>query len=97
MNEPDPFVEQLKNRVDLMSEDQLLYLFIPEMLYIKKEAEECGEIERVIQIEQVLKYVGSKIELDNGKVFDLEKRAKFIIPTPDEIINGKTDKDVPNN
>jgi hypothetical protein len=98
-NEPDPFVEQLKDRVDLMTGDQLVYLFIPEMLAMKDIAESAGEHERCMQIDEVLRYVGSKMELDDFKVFDLGflKNPELKVPSPQEIIEGKSHKDIPNN
>jgi lipopolysaccharide biosynthesis protein len=94
--ELDPFIENLKNRVDTMSEDQIVYLFVPELLVMKEIAEDLNEIERVMQIDEVLNYVKTKVELDSFKVFDY-KNPKFKIPSPQQIIKGKTPPNIPNN
>lgn len=94
--ELDPFVETLKNRVDTMTEDQIIYLFVPELLVMKELAEEAHEIERVMQIELVLEYVKTKVELDNYKVFDFGK-PRLRVPSPDQIIKTKTPPNIPNN
>jgi hypothetical protein len=95
--EPDPYIETLKDRVDSMTGDQLIYLFVPEMLAMKELAEMDKEIERVIQIEEVLAYVRTKVELDSFSVYDDIERVRYIVPSPEDIINGKTKGDIPNN
>ena len=92
----DKFVSQMNKQVDRMTADQITYLFIPEMLHLKDVAIQRGDKEMELGILQVLKYVKTKVELDNFKVFDETKNPKFKIPTPAEIINGISPAGIPN-
>ena len=87
----------MKNRVDLRTGDQIIYLFVPEMLAMKDEAERKDNVIRIFEIDQILSYVRTKVELDNFKVFDEFKNTKLIIPEPSEIIEGRSPKGIPNN
>ena len=99
MEEKDSFIEGLKNRVDLMSDDHLVYLFVPEMLDRRNEAYLNADYEMADKYSAVLEYVGSKINIEIYDInnFDFVQHPTRIVPTPDEIINQKPAKDVPNN
>lgn len=91
------FVKQMRDRIDRMTEDQIIYLLLPEMLHFKGVAEEAGDKDRLDDCQQVLDYIKQKVELDNFQVTDVFGNAKFKVPSPSEIVNKKSPSDVPNN
>jgi hypothetical protein len=95
----DSFIDGLKNRVDQMSDDNLIYLFVPEMLDRRNEALLVADYEKADQYSEVLTYVGSKINIEiyNIDNFDFIQHPTRIVPTPEEIINQKPAKNIPNN
>jgi hypothetical protein len=90
----DSFIRQMKGRVDLMTPDHIIYLFIPEMLYLKDIAVGRGDKKMEEGITEILKYVSEKVELDQFKCFDIPK---LVVPSPTAIINGTSPKHIPNN
>ncbi len=99
MDEKNSFVDGLKNRVDQMSDDHLVYLFVPEILDRRNEAILAANYDRADQYSEVLKYVGSKINIEIYDVdnMDFIQHPTRIVPTPEEIINQKPVKNIPNN
>ncbi len=97
--EEDNLVRNLKNRVDRMTADHLIYLFVPEMLDQRNRALQSADLEKADQYSEVLKYVGTKVNIDiyNIDDFDSIQNPALIVPTPDEIINQKSTKNIPNN
>jgi len=93
----DNFVKQMQLQVDRMTPDHIVYLFVPEMLHLKDVAIERGDKDMENGVTEVLKYVSTKVELDNFKVFDETINPKFIVPSVSYIINGKTPAGIPNN
>ena len=87
----------MKSRVDSMTEDQLIYMFVPEIIHLKEIYEKQSNQERVDGCMEILKYVKTRVELDNYKVFDGFGNTKLKVPSPSVIINQKTLKDIPNN
>lgn len=81
----------------MMTEDQLVFLFVPEMVHLKDKALEKGESEAVSKYMEIIAYVKTKVELDSMKIRDDIGNPKFIVPSPDAIINKRSPKDVPNN
>ena len=93
----DDFVRDLQSRFDNMTVDQIVYLFVPEVLHLKDVYEKRGDEEKVRGCQEVLAYVKTKVELDDFKVFDEFSNPKFIVPSPSEIINKKSPSGIPNN
>jgi len=91
------FIETMKNRIDLMTSDQIIYLFIPELLAMKDIAEEKQDDEKVYEINIIVAYVKTKVELDEFKVHEDFGNTSLIVPPPSHIIKGKSPKWVPNN
>lgn len=84
----------MKGRVDLMTPDHIIYLFIPEMLHLKDIAVKRGDTKMEEGITEILSYVRSKVELEQFKCFDM---LKLVVPSPTEIIKGTSPKYLPNN
>ncbi len=97
--EEDSLVRNLKNRVDRMTVDHLIYLFVPEILDQRNRALKKADFEKADQYSEVLKYVGTKVSIDiyNIDDFDFIQNPELIVPTPHEIINQKSTKNIPNN
>lgn len=93
----DNFVKDMKIRVDSMTEDQLVYMFVPEIIHLKDIYEKRGDKEKTDGCMEILKYIKARVELDNYKVFDDLGNTKLKVPQPSEIINQKTLKGIPNN
>jgi len=95
----DKFVENLKNQADIMSADQLIYLFVPEMLGRRTDALADGDQKKADQYSEVLDYVGTKVELDvyDADGYDFFQNTELKVPSPDQIINQKPTKNIPNN
>lgn len=94
----DKFVSHLKNRADLMTDDQLVYLFVPEMIEMRTRAEETNKTEAVAQYNEVLEYVKKRVELETVSIasWGIEK-TKLVVPSPGDIITGKSPQGIPNN
>lgn len=80
-----------------MTSDQIVYLFVPELLAMKDIAEDKDDTIRLYEIELVIAYVRTKVELDDFKVFEEFGNTSFIIPSPATIIDGKSPRWIPNN
>jgi len=95
----DDFVRKLKNRADMMSSDQLIFLLIPEMLERRNDALQVNNQKRVDQYSEVLDYIGTKVDMELYEIdnLDIIQNTEFIVPSPSEIINKKSPKDIPNN
>ena len=87
----------MKKQVDRMTVDHIVYLFIPEMLHLKDVAIARGDKSMEQGVTEVLKYIKTKVELDDFKVFDETKNPKLIVPSVADIINGKSPSGIPNN
>ena len=94
----DNFLEDLKLRLHTLTPDQLVYMFVPELICMKKEAQENFNVIRVAEINQVLVAIKEKLDLDSFSVTELSfTHPKFKVPKPGDIINGISPKDIPNN
>jgi hypothetical protein len=94
----DKFVDQLKNRADTMTDEQLVFLFVPEMLAMRKLAEEKDDFDIVRKYDEILSYIRARVELETARIASFpEPRKAIVIPKPEDIINGKAPRDVPNN
>lgn len=91
------FVDTMKNRIDLMTSDQIIYLLLPELLAMKDIAEDKDDVIKLYEIEQVVEYVRTKVQLDDFKIYEEFGNTKFIVPSPTEIIEGISPKGIPNN
>jgi hypothetical protein len=94
----DSFVDPLKNRADTMSDEQLVFLFAPEMLAMRKMAEEKDDFDIVRKYDEVLAYIRPRVEVETARIASWpEPRKAMVIPKPEDIINGKPPKGIPNN
>jgi len=93
----DNFIRQMQDRVDTMSEDHIVFLFVPEMLAMKELAEKDRKFEKIAAIDEVLNYAKTKVELDNFKIFQDIYNPKLVVPSPSDIINNKSPNGIPNN
>ena len=93
----DEFLRSLQHRFDSLTEDQIVYLFVPEILHLKDLYEKKGDVEKFKACEEILRFIKTRVELDNFKVVDWPEKTKLIVPTPSEIINAETKKGLPNN
>lgn len=94
----DNLVTHLKSRADTMTDEQLLFLFAPEMLSMRRRAEEKDDFDLVRQYDEILLYIKPRIELETSSIAPWpEPRKVIVIPNPEDIIKGKSPKDIPNN
>lgn len=93
----DNFIREMKSRVDTMTEDHIIFLFVPELMAMKELAEKDKNSEKVSDIKEILEYAKTKFELDNFKIFNDNEKPKLIVPSPSDIINRKSPTDIPNN
>jgi len=88
----------LRDRADRMSDDQLLFLFVPEILAVRKEAIEKSKDDMVEMYDSILAYIKPRIEIFTMSIPSWpEPKIKLVVPSPDAIINGKSESGIPNN
>ena len=83
----------------MMSDDHIVYLFVPEALDRRRAAFLMGDFKMADRYSAVLDYVRTKINIDiyNIDEIDFLQSPARIVPTPDEIINQKPTRGIPNN
>ena len=92
-------LKSLKNTVDQMSSDHLVYLFVPEMLDRRNIAIINKDKESELLYAEVLAYIATKVNIDVYNINDIDfiQNTQFLVPTPTQIINQKPAKNIPNN
>jgi hypothetical protein len=101
----DEYIRKMKDKVDRSSNEELIYVVIPEILFVREQAIERMNEDLLRQTGQVLDYIGKRIDYEHLTEdaaasivrLPLRRKSKTRVPSPNEIINGQGPKNSPNN
>ena len=105
----DDYLNRLKQKIDSMNEEELMYILVPELMFVRDEMQIDGDVKKIKQIDEALEYIKQRVDftffyqniLEENIPIEQFKRRKnkpqSNFPTPNEIINGISPKNIPNN
>lgn len=103
----DEYLKILKRKIDGMPDEEIMYVLIPELMFTRDEAFRKKDTDKIKKIDEALEYIRQRMDYDGFYVgipkisYDIDKlkrrKSKTRIPSPDQIINGESPEDVPNN
>ena len=103
----EEYLKRLKQKIDAMTDEEIMYVLVPELMFIRDEADMDGDTDKIKKIDEALAYIRERIDFkdfymnlseENVPIERFKRRkSKPRMPSPNEIIHGKPPKDIPNN